>query len=111
MKAVYSSPQLFWVAYYQDILQSNGIECFVKNEYLSGGAGELPPNECWPRLYVDDKDFDRADQIVQAELHHKPTDAPPWTCAQCGEENEGQFGICWKCSAPAQEHNSDHVGK
>ena len=111
MKAVYSSPQLFWVAYYQDILQSNGITCFVKNEYLAGGAGELPPNECWPRLYVDDNDFDRAEQIVYAELHKKAADEPPWTCAQCGEENESQFVLCWKCGASIAEQSVEQKGK
>jgi hypothetical protein len=112
MKAVYSSPHLFWVAYYQDILQSNGIECFIKNEYLSGGAGELPPNECWPRLYVEDVDFHRAEQIVQAELQKKAAaDTPSWTCARCGEENEGQFALCWKCGAIANEQITEHTDK
>lgn len=108
MKAVYSSPHLFWVAYYQDILQSNGIECFIKNEFLSGGAGELPPNECWPRLYVDDQDFARAQCIVDAELHAKPSADPPWKCRQCGEDNEGQFAFCWNCGTPCQDgHSAD----
>ena len=111
MKAVYSSPQLFWVAYYQDILQSYGIKCFIKNEYLSGGAGELPPNECWPRLYVDDADFDRAEQIVQGELNKKIEDEPPWICTQCGEENEAQFALCWKCGASVNELSTEHTNK
>jgi hypothetical protein len=91
---------LFWVVYYQDILKSNAIDSVIKNEYLSGGAGELPPNECWPRLYVSDADFARAERIVQEELHRKPDDTPPWTCPQCGEENEGQFAVCWNCGSP-----------
>ena len=99
MKAVYSSPLLFWVTYYKDLLQFNGIEGFIKNEYLSGGAGELPPNECWPRLYVDENDFGRAEQIIQTELKDVTSSGPVWTCHQCGEENEGQFAICWKCGA------------
>ena len=65
----------------------------------------MPPNECWPRLYVDDQDFERAQQIVQAELDSRPTDAPSWTCPQCGEENEGQFVICWKCGAVNEQDN------
>lgn len=103
MKAVYSSPLLFWVTYYKDILKSNGIDGFIKNEYLSGGAGELPPNECWPRLFVNEHDFDRAEHIIQSELNVQPSHQPSWTCGQCGEVNEGQFAICWKCGAPAQE--------
>ena len=104
MKPVYSSPHLFWVVYYKDILHSNGIDSLIKNEYLSGGAGELPPNECWPRLYVDDEDFNRAEQIVQSELHKKTVDSPPWNCEKCGEENEGQYAICWKCGTATTQH-------
>ena len=111
MKAVYSSPLLFWVTYYKDILRSNGIVGFIRNEYLSGGAGELPPNECWPRLYVHDDDFDRAEHIIQRELSTTLTQDPPWTCRRCGEENEGQFAVCWNCGAPVQEPNSDGVNK
>ena len=111
MKAVYSSPHLFWVVYYKDILQSNGIECFIKNEYLSGGAGELPPNECWPRLYVDDTDFERAEQIVQTEMNKKVVDESPWICEQCGEENEGQFVICWKCGASINQFGTERADR
>jgi hypothetical protein len=25
--------------------------------------------------------------------------AEPWTCPQCGERIEGQFGVCWQCGA------------
>lgn len=107
MKAVYSSPMLFWVAYYKDILQTYGIESFIKNEYLSGGAGELPPNECWPRLYVNESDFDRAEQIIQREMNATPSREPPWTCRKCGEENEAHFAVCWKCGTYAQEENTD----
>jgi hypothetical protein len=107
MKAVYSSPLLFWVTYYKEILRANGIEGIIKNEYLSGGAGELPPNECWPRLYVDDDDFDRAEQIVQTELTATASNEPPWTCRQCGEQNEGQFAICWNCGSPLPETDTE----
>lgn len=103
MKTVYSSPQLFWVAYYQDILRSNGIECVIKNEFLSGGVGELPPNECWPMLLVQENDFERAQQIVQQELNSADKQYPKWTCPRCGEGNEGQFGACWNCGALAPD--------
>jgi hypothetical protein len=28
---------------------------------------------------------------------------PPWKCAQCGEENPGEFDICWKCQAASDK--------
>jgi hypothetical protein len=105
MKAVYSSPHLFWVTHYQNILQHKGITGTIKNQYLSGGAGELPPNECWPILYVEEDDFDRAQQIVQEELNAENISAPPWVCESCGEENEGQFAVCWNCGTPASNED------
>lgn len=24
---------------------------------------------------------------------------PPWTCEKCGEENPGEFEVCWKCQS------------
>ena len=111
MKAVYSSPQLFWVSFYKDILQSNGIDCFVKNEFLSGGAGELPPNECWPILLVEDDDFNLAKQIVDQELKSAKPMQPSWTCMKCKEINEPQFKMCWNCGASYNVSSINNVNK
>ena len=24
-----------------------------------------------------------------------------WTCSQCGQKNDDQFGVCWKCATAA----------
>jgi hypothetical protein len=34
-----------------------------------------------------------------AQLAATHPSGPPWKCAQCGEENPGEFEICWKCQA------------
>jgi hypothetical protein len=57
MKTVYSASNISLVSILQNILEGDGIRCWLKNEYLSAGMGELPPIECWPLLCVDDKDF------------------------------------------------------
>lgn len=78
------------------LLEANGIDCHLRNMSLSGGIGELPVNECWPEVWVnDDSDFNIAIQLIEtaqsiAEKHEN------WNC-KCGESIEGQFDICWSC--------------
>ena len=104
MKNVYSSPHLFLVNHYRNIVESYGIPCIVKNSFLSGAAGELPPTEVWPILCVeDDRDYDRAKQIVDEELKRLENAGDHWVCQSCGERIEGQFTDCWKCGASRQE--------
>lgn len=72
----------------------------MRNEFLGGAAGELPPHECWPELWViEAADWARARALVDAEL--APADATPWTCPGCGETIEGQFAQCWHCGHAA----------
>ena len=95
MKTVYSAPHLSLVSIVQNILDQHGISCWIKNEFLSSGVGDLPPIECWPQLSVEDDDFEAAQEIVDAALTE--TAGPAWICASCGETQEGQFTDCWKC--------------
>lgn len=96
MKAVYSAANITLVTLFRNILEGHGIGCWITNEFLVAGSGEIPPIECWPRLCVDDADFPAAQRIVQEALSSENT-APSWKCASCGEDNEGQFSECWKC--------------
>lgn len=85
--------------YLGSLLEEGGIASFVKNEYLQGGVGELPPNECWPELWVvEDGDEERAKGIIEDALRPGADDGP-WRCADCGEWIEPEFGACWRCAA------------
>jgi hypothetical protein len=97
MKTVYSAPNISLVSIFQNILQEHGFRCWLKNEFLSAGAGEIPPIECWPQICVDDDDYFEAKRIVDEALVLKVTE--PWKCVSCGEESEGQFTECWKCGS------------
>ncbi|MGA7827137.1 MAG: DUF2007 domain-containing protein [Geobacteraceae bacterium] len=101
MKTVYSAANISLVSIFQNILERHGISCWVKNEYLSAGMGELPPIECWPQLCVADEDYPAAKRIVDEAMAEKHLKS--WICEACGEEIEGQFAVCWKCgkSCPA----------
>jgi len=65
MKSVYSAANFSLVGVFRSILEGNGIRCWIRNEYLSAGMGELPPIECWPQLCVDDDDFPEAKRIIE----------------------------------------------
>lgn len=95
MKTVYSAQNISLVSIFQNILEGHGIRCWIKNEFLSIGSGEIPPIECWPQLCVDDEDFQEANRIIEDALSVK--EMPSWICDSCGEEIEGQFTECWNC--------------
>ena len=40
------------VGYYQSVLESNNIETFMKNQFGTGGLGELPFVEVVPQLWI-----------------------------------------------------------
>ena len=100
MKKVTSAPTLITVAHYMNLLKSEGIKAFIRNEHLGAVLGEMPFQEVWPELWVlNDLDLDRARQLIDEEIvAESPTE--PWICRVCGSENEGQFAVCWKCQEP-----------
>ncbi len=100
MKKVTSADSLITISHYRNVLESEGIEAFIRNEHLSGILGEMPFQEVWPELWVrNDLDLDRARQLIDAAI---TDESPPesWRCKKCDAENEGQFAACWKCEAP-----------
>src|SRR6266849_6020850 len=81
----------------KSILEKAGIPCMIRNEYLSMALGELAPADCTPELWIlNDEDYPRAKEIVDAWQNAKIENHGPWVC-RCGETVEGQFTSCWKC--------------
>ena len=86
------------VFHVKNLLESYNIHCIVKNEFLMGAAGELPPHECWPELWIEDnKKYDKALEILEKNWIVEEMTQPNWTCTRCGETLEGQFTACWRC--------------
>ena len=57
MKRIYVAADPLFVGFLRSKLEEHGIACFVKNHFLSGAMGEIPPVECWPELWIlDDAD-------------------------------------------------------
>lgn len=99
MIRIYSSPILAIVMNLKNILQINGIESIITNQYLSAGLGQIPPIECWPILWVTEQDFERASAIIETAERDLSESQEIWICPKCGEEIEGQFTECWNCGA------------
>ena len=100
MKKVYSSDSYYLVGHLRQLLESNHIECIAKNEHLLGGAGELPPTECWPELWITDEfQYEKARELVEGFLANDSRNDAEWLCPACGERQEGQFTACWRCGA------------
>jgi hypothetical protein len=81
-----------------DLLGRHRIDAVVLGDYLAGAAGELPA-DIFPTLWlIDERDHDRADQLLTQFLNPPPVPwAEPWDCPACGERVEGDFDLCWNC--------------
>lgn len=100
MKRLYCDTDGMKVVYLKQILESHGIQCVVKNEYLAGAVGEIPPAECWPELWVlDPERIEPARRLIKSILVEPDDLAESWQCRECGESSEGQFTDCWRCGA------------
>lgn len=96
MKLVYTNESRFLVSNIQNLIESEQIKTFIKNEFAQGAAGDLSVFDAWPEVWVfDDADFERATDIVNL-LESKANNAD-WICQNCGESNDPSFDICWKC--------------
>ena len=100
MKDLFREFDFTKVGFYQSVLESQGIETFVKNRDVSGLAGEasIMP-DLWPTLcVVRDEDYDRAMAAIRERLVDRNSpEQEEKICSACGEVNPGNFEICWSC--------------
>ena len=52
MKKVTSADSLVLISHYKNLLESEGIEAFIRNEHLGSILGEMPFQEVWPEVWV-----------------------------------------------------------
>jgi hypothetical protein len=97
LREVYSASNAQEAYLVSGVLEQAGIVSRVVGDELQN-ALELAAGAMNPRVWVRSEDFERAQAII-AELEQDRTspDAPGWTCPQCGERNEAEFDVCWKC--------------
>lgn len=97
MPRLTKAPNLAIATLWADALTSQGIEASVQRQYLASAAGELPPDQCLPEVWIVDSDQELRAQTLLNDLQNIPQRR--WFCA-CGELIEGGFEQCWSCGAP-----------
>jgi hypothetical protein len=103
MKLIYKNENRALVYSVKNILHFNHIEAEVKNEYghnIAGGLGLA--NSLLELWLVNDEEYAAAQAIIASQVN-APSTLPPWTCRHCGEDNGGNFQLCWKCQHPVDE--------
>jgi len=65
LKRVFTAPTVTEAYLMKGILESEGIEVIIKNEHLSGLAGEVPFMDSWPEIWIiDDTEAEHAKDII-----------------------------------------------
>ena len=97
MKRLRSAPNAAIAQIWADLLCEAGLPATVERRYLSAVAGELPPDQCLPEIWLRHDEHAPAARALLDELEHVPQ--RQWTCPACGEHVEGGFEQCWACGA------------
>ena len=98
MKKLTSAESLITINHYKNLLASEGINAHIRNEHLGGILGEMPFQDVWPELWVENPlDYDRALQLIDGDNLLQESPAAAWRCRACDADNEGQFAACWQC--------------
>ena len=99
MKKFYADYNQVKLRQVKDLLDEAKIPSFIKNEYIQGASGEIPPHEALPEIWLIDDTWRSKAQRLVLELENDLSSVPDemWACDACNEYNEGQFMVCWNC--------------
>ena len=97
MKRLATAPNIAIATLWADMLTGGGVKTSVQRYYAGSIAGEIPPDQALPELWIDDAaQFEQARQLLH-ELRHPRHRR--WRCIGCGEQIDGPFEQCWSCGA------------
>ena len=102
MKRVLQAPNLVLATLWADMLSSAGFAATVQRAWAGSIAGELPPDQCLPEVWVQDSSrCEEARQLLNSWQHgpHRK-----WVCGHCSETVEGPFDECWNCGTAMPPH-------
>lgn len=97
MRRLTQAPHLALATLWADMLTHAGIAATVQRAYASSIAGELPPDQALPEVWVMDDAKLEAARTLLAQLRNPPY--RQWVCRTCNERIEGPFDQCWNCGA------------
>lgn len=97
MKRLLPAPNLALATLWAEQLGHAGIDACVQRAHACAIAGQVPPDQCLPEVWViDDARTDEARALLHA-WQHLPERR--WACRGCHEIVEGPFEQCWNCGA------------
>ena len=96
MPRLTQAPNLAIATLWADALGVEGIATSVQRQFLVGVAGELPPDQCLPEVWVTYPEQEARARSLLYDLQNVPQRR--WICV-CGELVEGGFEQCWSCGA------------
>ena len=104
MKQVFVDPDLTRVSFARNLLEAEGIACFIQNENTRtlgpSIAGFSYTQLLDPALCIlDDSQWEAAMGIVRTHFHNTAAEGAEWRCSGCNETNPGSFDLCWNCGA------------
>lgn len=90
------APNIAIAALWADALTQAGMAASVQRYFLGSVAGELPPDQCQPEVWLTHREHEAPAKALLEALQNRPQ--RHWLCA-CGEQVEGGFDACWQCGA------------
>ena len=96
MPRLTQAPNVAIATLWAEALQDLGIATSVQRQYLSGVAGELPPDQCLPEVWCTHPEQETRARALLHDLQH--VRQRRGNC-QCGELVDGGFEQCWNCQA------------
>jgi len=91
------APNIAIAALWADALQQGGYSASVQRYFLGSVAGELPPDQCQPEVWLSNNEEEAGARALLHALQHMPQRR--WVCSSCEETVEGGFEQCWCCGA------------
>lgn len=99
MKKIYTAANLADAHIVLHLLQSENITAHIFNEHAQSGMGEIPFTHAYPEVWIAaESDLSRAQNLIYA--YQSTPAGNNWRCTNCGEENPGNFELCWQCARP-----------
>ncbi|MGD9775097.1 DUF2007 domain-containing protein [Diaphorobacter sp.] len=96
MQRLTQAPNIALATLWADLLCEAGLPATVQRQYLGAAAGQLPPHECLPEIWLQHAEHTTRALALLHELQNLPQ--RHWRC-RCGEVVEGGFEQCWACGA------------
>ena len=101
MMRLAQAPNLAIATLWADMLSGAGFATTVQRAFAGSIAGEIPPDQALPELWLVDASQAGAARALLHALQHPPERR--WACPGCNEVIDGPFDHCWQCGAAAPD--------